>query len=62
MVVFENRRAVAVLAVSTGSAEGCRSQPGMGQINPGLEAELGADVYRLIVLLAIGQRPQPVIV
>jgi hypothetical protein len=28
---FENRRAAAIGAVSTGSAEDCRSQPSMGQ-------------------------------
>ena len=31
MVSFENRRAAAIGAVSTGSAEDCRSQPSMGQ-------------------------------
>jgi hypothetical protein len=31
MVSFENRRAAAIGAVSTGSAEDCHSQPSMGQ-------------------------------
>lgn len=29
MVAFENRSAATIQVVSTGSAEGCRSQPGM---------------------------------
>ena len=37
MVSFENRRAAAIWAVSTGSAEDCRSQPGMGQSTPAKE-------------------------
>jgi hypothetical protein len=32
MVVFENRSGAAIWAVSTGSADGCIPQPGMGQI------------------------------
>ncbi len=41
MVSFENRRAAALMAVSTGSAEGCRSQPGMGQTTPIQRKTLG---------------------
>jgi len=33
MAVFENRSAADLMSVSTGSAEGGRLQPGMGQIN-----------------------------
>ena len=43
MATFENRRAAAIWAVSTGSAESGRSEPGMGQIrmHRGALAQLG---------------------
>jgi len=40
MVACENRRAATLLVVSTGSAAGRRSQPGMGQ--SGNDRESGA--------------------
>ena len=67
MVTFENRRGATFLVVSTGSAEGRRLQPGMGQLSTrstggGAERDRTADlVIANDALSQLSYGPVPVI-